>query len=123
VHRAVRFSHLSPPRQALIRLCQSTNYGFIKDLAVQRSEPVLTDFRPLVLIDIKLESEYEVRPELNLPDFVLSAELVRLMSLFDRIEDGKIHKSEIRAGIPRRVAVERSLSECQASSHEAERGS
>jgi hypothetical protein len=80
----------------------------------------LTDFRALVLVDIKLESEDEVRPELNLPDFVLSAELVRLMSIFDRIEDGKIHKIEIRAGIPRRVAVERSVSECLASPNTAE---
>jgi hypothetical protein len=42
------------------------------------------------------------------------------MLLFDRIEDGKIAKIEIRAGIPRRVAVERSVSECLASPHAAE---
>jgi hypothetical protein len=42
------------------------------------------------------------------------------MLLLDQIEDGKITKIEIRAGIPRRVVVERSVSECLAPLHTAE---
>ncbi len=110
--RPPRFSELSPPRQALIRLCQSTNYGSIEDLTVRSREPVLTDSLPLVLADVKLDADDEPRPEAALFDFVLSTELVRLMLLLDQIGEGKIPRIEIRAGLPREAVVERSVSGC-----------
>jgi hypothetical protein len=33
-----RFSHLSPRRQRLVRLFQSTNYGYVHDLTVEDGE-------------------------------------------------------------------------------------
>jgi hypothetical protein len=42
------------------------------------------------------------------------------MRVLDQIEDGKIAKIEIRAGIPRRVVVEKSVAECLASPNTAE---
>jgi hypothetical protein len=119
--RPLRFYQLSPPRQALIRLCQSMNYGSIQDLTVRSREPIFTPSPPLVLADVKLDADDEPRSEASLSDFALGIELVRLMLLLDRIEDGKIAKIEIRAGIPRRVAVERSVSEYLAPPHPAER--
>jgi hypothetical protein len=101
-----RFSELSALRQRLARLCQSTNYGEINNLPVRDREPILSDPQCIVLMDVKLDSEQHPRPEVGQSDFVLSTELVRLVALIDRIQDGKISKLEIRAGIPRRVVWE-----------------
>ena len=60
----------------------------------------------MVLVDLKLDSEERPRRETDQSDFLLSAEVVRLMALLDKIQDGKIFKLEIRAGIPRRVLLE-----------------
>jgi hypothetical protein len=104
--RPLRFSQLSPQRQALVRLCQSTNYGQIQDLIVRDREPILAGPPPVVLADIRLGAEEHPRDELAAADFVLCAEVARLMSLLDKIGAGKISKIEVRAGIPRRVIIE-----------------
>jgi hypothetical protein len=89
----------------LVRLCQRLNHGTIEDLEVRHSEPVF-DPAPVILKDVKLDADEEPRPELALSDFVVSAEVVRLMSLLDRMDSGNIRHIEIRAGIPRRMLVE-----------------
>ena len=104
--RLLRFSQLSPSRQALVRLCQSTNYGHIQDLIVRDQEPILTSPPPVVLADVRLDAEERPRDELAAADFALCAEVGRLMSLLDKIRNGKISKIEIRAGIPRRIIIE-----------------
>ena len=101
-----RFSNLSALRQRLARLCQSMNYGEINNLPVRDCEPVLEGPQCVVLVDVKLDSEERPRQETEQSDFLLSAEVVRLMALLDAIQDGKISKIEIRAGIPRRVLWE-----------------
>ena len=106
-----RFSHLSAARQALVRLYQSTNYGYIEDLTVRDREPVLTSPGPVVLVDLKLDSDERSPGELAPADFVLCTELVRLMSLLDRIQNGKISKIEVRAGIARRILFDPRLTE------------
>jgi hypothetical protein len=45
-----RFSQLSAPRQVFVRLCQSINFGEIRGLVVQDSEPLFNP-SPAVLID------------------------------------------------------------------------
>jgi hypothetical protein len=107
----VRFSQLSIPRQALVRLCQSTNHGHIHDLAVLDREPLLTGPAPTVMVDIRLDLEERPRDELAAADFELRAEVGRLMSLLDRIRHGKISSIEVRGGIPRRVLFEKTLTE------------
>jgi hypothetical protein len=101
----LRFSEVSVARQVLVRLCQSINRGSIEDLQVWRSEPIF-DPIPMTLKDVKLDSDEGPRPELSLIDFVLSNEVVRLMSLLDGMEAGRIRYIEVRAGIPRRVLLE-----------------
>jgi|SRR5208282_883755 len=101
-----RFSELSQPRQALVRLCQTTGYGYVQDLLVEHREPVFSNPQFAVFLDIKLDSEERARQEVELSDFILSAELVRLMALLDKVQDGKIAKIEIRGGIPRRIIWE-----------------
>ena len=60
--RAIRFSELSPQRQVLVRLCQRTNYGSIRDLEVRDRQPVFAP-APVVLMDLKLDSADQPRPE------------------------------------------------------------
>jgi hypothetical protein len=102
---ARRFSQLSAPRQALVRLCQVTNYGRIERLQVRDSEPV-RDPPPLVVRDLKLDADQELRPELNLTDFVLKAEVCRLMDHLDELRNGVIERLEVQAGTPRRLMVQ-----------------
>jgi hypothetical protein len=106
--REPRFSNLSALRQGLARLCQSTNYGEIDHLPVRDREPVLSDPQCVVLVDVKLDSEECPRHEADQSDFLLSAEVIRLMAVLDKIQNARITKIEIRAGIPRRVIWEKS---------------
>jgi len=99
----------------LIRLCQSVNFGQIHDLSVRDREPILGCPAPTVLIDIRLDSEEHPREEISTADFALVAEVTRLMALLDKIENGKITKIEVRAGLPRRVMFEARHSEHRAS--------
>lgn len=100
----VRFVQLSPARRALIRLCQVTNYGSIERLHISDSEPVMGP-PPLILQDLKLDCDQELRPELDLPDFELKDEFCRLMRRIDGLKNGTIERIEVRAGIPRRLLV------------------
>ncbi len=97
-----RYSDLSAPRQRLVRLCESINYGYIHELRVQEREP-LFDPPPVVLVDAKLDSDEGPRRELDITDFELPEEVRGLVCRLDEIENGKISRLEVRAGIPRRV--------------------
>lgn len=99
--RPHRFSELSTPRQVLVRLCQTTNWGVIQSFEIRDSEPVLSP-PPVVLVDVKLDSDEESRTELDLTDFVLRDEICRLLDRFDQLKNVRIERIEVRAGIPRR---------------------
>ena len=107
----LRFSQLSPARQALVRLCQSTNYGHIQNLTVEAQEPVLQGVLVIATTDIRLDAEDQGRGELLLDDFILCAEVTRLIALFDKVQNAMISKIEVRAGIPRRISLEHHFSE------------
>jgi len=107
----LRFSQLSPARQALVRLCQSTNYGHIQNLTVEGQEPVLQGVSVIATTDIRLDAEDQGRGELLLDDFILCAEVTRLIALFDKVQNAMISKIEVRAGIPRRISLEHHFSE------------
>src|SRR4051812_25708663 len=100
----LRFSDLSPTRQALVRLCQAINFGSIEALEVQNGEPVV-DPPPIRVKDIKLDSDDGPRPELGLVDFVLGAEVLRLMAHLDELNSGTVRRVEVRAGVPRRIVL------------------
>jgi hypothetical protein len=100
-----QFGQLSAPRQALVRLCQSVNFGQICNLEVRGSEPVLSP-PPQVLFDEKLDSDVEPRPEISLTDFELPSEVWRLMDRLDKLRNARIERLEVRAGIPRRIVFE-----------------
>jgi hypothetical protein len=103
---ATSFLQLSQNRQMLVRLCQSVNYGTIHDLSVRNREPFLKSPAPAVFVDVRLDIDGQPRQEISSADFVLGAEIMRMMALLDKIENGKISKIEVRAGLPRRATFE-----------------
>jgi len=105
-----RFSQLSAPRQALVRLFQSINFGQVLGIVVQNGDPVFHP-EPTVLLDVKLDADEGIRQEADLPDFALRDEVRRLMSRLEGIKQGRIERIEVRAGIPRRVVIERRMTE------------
>jgi hypothetical protein len=104
-----RFSALSPARQTLVRVSQAVNFGELQNIQVRNGDPIFDD-TSLVILDAKLEKDELPRQELNLVDFVLCAEVSRLMSRLDELKNGKIKSLEVRAGIPRRLVFESWLS-------------
>jgi hypothetical protein len=105
----LRFSQLTPPRQALIRICQTINFGSIENLEIRDSEPTF-DPPPVMLRDLKLDSDDGPRPELALADFIVGNEIVRLMGHLDEMKLGNIRRVEVRGGLPRRIVLEQMLS-------------
>jgi hypothetical protein len=92
----------------LVRLCQSINFGSIENLEVRDREPTF-DPSPVMLRDLKLDSDEAPRPELILADFVLSNEVMRLMGHLDELRHGTIRRIDVRGGLPRRVLLEQVL--------------
>ena len=107
-----RLSDLSAPRQALVRLCQSVDYGQITDLFVIDREPVFSP-PPTLMLDIKLDTDCGGRPESELADFTLCQEVCRLLDRIDDLGTGRVQRIEVRAGIPRRVLIEAKLTEAR----------
>ena len=103
--RPLRLSDLSPGRQALVRLCETINYGSIENLEVRNCDPTFVP-APVMLRDLKLDSDEGPRPELALADFVVSNEIVRLMKHLDEMKLGTVRRVEVRGGVPRRILLE-----------------
>lgn len=109
---ATRLSQLSPARQQLVRLCQALNYGIIRSLDVTSGEPVFNP-PPVVVYDWKLDTEERPRPETTAADFELRQEVHRMLAKLDQIGDGWVENIEVRAGLPRRMAIEVALNGVQ----------
>lgn len=105
---APRFSSLSAPRQALVRLFQTVNYGEILGIVVRHGDPFFHP-EPTVLVDVRLDADEVSRSEFELEDFELRREVSRLLAYLDDLRDGKLERIEVRAGLPRRFTVERPL--------------
>jgi len=80
------------------------NFGQILDLMVANAEPVW-DPAPTVLSEVRLDIDEGPRQENELSDFKLPSEVQRLMSHLDQLQDGRIEKIEVRAGVPRRLIL------------------
>ena len=104
------FSQLSAPRQALVRLLQSVNFGSIEGLEVRGGEPMFSP-APVVLTEVKLDADNEPRPEMDLTDFELRSEVARLMAQLDELGNGSIERIDVRYGVPRRMVIERPIRE------------
>src|SRR5262245_95371 len=105
-----RFSDLSPARQFLMRVGQWVNHGQIKSISVRNGDPIL-DPTSTVLVSVKLDSDQTPRPETDLADFALPAEVCRLMLHLDELQNGEIESIAVVAGIPRNLVLRRRLAE------------
>lgn len=108
--QALRFSQLSPSRKTLIRICQTLNFGSILNVRVTDGD-LSFDPKPEVLVDVRLDQELDARAELEVSDFTLCAEVCRLLSQIDALQNGTIEKLVVHGGIPRRVIFRRPLSQ------------
>jgi len=79
-------------------------YGKIRDLAVRDGDPVF-GAHTAVLVDVKLDATEIRRPEQDLTDFELRAEVVRLFHNFDLIGSGAVEHVEVRGGLPVRMLI------------------
>jgi len=77
---------------------------------IENGDPVFHP-EPTVLLDVKLDVDEGERQEADLPDFALRVEVRRLMARLDQLKNGRIERIEVRSGIPRRVVIERRLTE------------
>jgi hypothetical protein len=102
--QTIMLSHLSKPRQALIRLCQLVNYGSILNVRVADGDVCFKTF-PDVVVDVKLDCDATQRPELDLADFALPVESCRLLAQVDSLKNGVLEKIVVHDGIPRRVVL------------------
>lgn len=104
------FLQLSKPRQVLIRLCQRVNYGSILNVNVTDGD-VCFGAPHEIVFDVKLDGDVPQRPELDLIDFALPAEVCRLLAQIDALKNGVVEKIVVHDGIPRRVVLRGPLSE------------
>jgi hypothetical protein len=102
------FAQLSSPRQALIRIMQSVNYGSILNLTVVDGELSFNP-PPEVLVDIRLDEDLSFRTEMDLVDFILAREVCRLFAQIDALKNGGIERIVVHGGLPRRVTLRSSL--------------
>ena len=107
---ATRFSQLSAPRRALVRVLQSINFGYLEGLEVRGGEPVFNP-APDVFVEVKLDAENDPRPEADFTDFELRIEVSRLMDQLTLLRNGSIDRIDVRFGVPRRALIERPIRE------------
>lgn len=101
----VTMASLSPERKRLLKLMQGVNFGLIEDLLIQDGEPVF-DPAPHIIRDVKFCRENGPRPESNIDDFSLKAEVRDLFAHFDALGNGTIRCLEVKHGLPFRMLVE-----------------
>ena len=98
-------STLSVPRMKFIELLQRLSFGKIEGLVIHEGEPILNP-PPRIIRDVKFRGENGPRPESNLDDFVLKAEVVDLFAQFDMLTNGTIRSLEVKYGLPFRMEME-----------------
>ena len=98
-------STLSAPRATLIEWMQRLDFGTIERLTIRNGEPIL-DPPPRVIRDVKFCGENGPRPESDLDDFVLKAQVRDLLAHFDSVGNGTICSLEVKHGLPFRMQVE-----------------
>ena len=84
---------------------QRIGFGTIEQLVIRQGEPVL-DPPPKVVRDVKFGAENGPRPESDLNDFVIKAQVRDLFAQFDVMGNGTIRCLEVKHGLPFRMQVE-----------------
>lgn len=97
-------SGLPEPRQRLVELMQSVNFGRIEHLPVRGGQPIL-DPPVRIVREIKIGGDNGPRAELNTKHFVLKTQVVEFFEHLDRLDCGTIEVLEIKHGLPFRLLV------------------
>lgn len=95
----LRLSHLSSPRQTLVRIAQRLGFGAIRQLHVRGGDPFF-DPEPSVLVRRKNGATSLPHPAIQSDDFVLKREWVDFFDDLAMIGDGVILKVEVAHGLP-----------------------
>lgn len=96
---------VSDARQRLIELMQRINFGRIEQITVRDGEPIF-DPPPRPIREIKFCSESGPRPETDVRNFELKAQVVDLLRTLDEVQNGTIEVLFVQHGLPFRMAVE-----------------
>jgi hypothetical protein len=95
---------VSRPRQRLIELMQSVNFGRLEHVRVADGEPRLPSLTH-VIREVKFGGENGIRPESQCSDFTLKGPVVEMLQYFDRLGNCHIDVLEIKHGLPFRMLV------------------
>jgi hypothetical protein len=95
---------LPEPRQRLLELMQTINFGRIEDLAVRGGNPVF-DPPPRVVREIKIGGDNGPRAERDAANFLLKDQVVELLHHLDHLRDGTVAVLEVKHGLPFRLLV------------------
>ena len=99
-----RKASLSPARRRLLEVLQQVNFGRVESLAIVNGEPVL-DPPPRIVREIKFGAENGPRPEISSADFLLKQQVVELLAVLDKMQNGVIDVIEVKHGLPFRAIV------------------
>jgi hypothetical protein len=102
---AARLRDLSAPRQRLVRLFQTINFGRIEELEIRNGEPEFSP-PPRVFVELKLDREDGPRAERHLEQFQLLGQVARFFDQLARLGDGTIERIDVRHGLPFRMVIE-----------------
>ena len=84
---------------------QRLGFGTIEHLVVRDGEPVF-DPPPRVIREVKFGSENGPRPEADLGDFALKAQVRDLLDHLGSLRNATILRLEVKHGLPFRMEVE-----------------
>lgn len=98
-------SSLTASRRRLVEVMQDLNHGYIEGLVLRDGEPIF-DPPPRVIRDVKFCAENGPRPESNLDDFEIKAQVRDLFSHLDTLGNGTIRRLEVQRGLPFRMQIE-----------------
>jgi len=96
--------HLTPARQRLLELMQTTHYGKIKDLSVKDGQPILVP-PPRVIRKIKIAAK-DPRTKAASGDFTLKKEITEFFEHLDRLGTGVVKCIEVKNGLPFSMDIE-----------------
>ena len=95
---------LPEPRQRLVELMQSVNFGRIESLTVHGGHPTF-DPPPRVVREIKIGGDNGPRAERSANNFLLKEQVIELFEHLDHLGNGTIEVLEIKHGLPFRLLV------------------
>ncbi len=101
------FEDLSRPWRVLIRTMQSMNYGRIENLPIIAGEPRQDD-RVTIVTEYKIGGTNGPREDAMQDAFTLKKQVIELIEMFARIENGVVHRLVVKNGLPFSFEMEES---------------